>query len=446
MRKKRAIRNFAGIIFLCLVVLIFTVISFQVPNSDYTFVGFARGINLGIQYQGGAVLTYDASSNNTASNLSGSGLDSRSVYITNLLYSKFNYSANVYKTSNSSIKLEVAYAGNYTEGDENIEEYISNILNLSNKLTITTKAIDDTNETDDEIVPLTGQDLTNVDALEYNGTFGININFTDAGRQKLADLTANAGSNEETIYFYIGDYTDPFTQFTVSEKLDQSSIFISGSMSSIEEAKVMADQINSTKYDYSFSNSSFTTISKSDANANLIKSVILAVVVFLAVAIYLYVRYKKLGLCGVLAIFIAILVQILLLLSLPNVTLSSTGFIVSVLSIMFGGVICEILFSRMGKEYAVGKKIHASVKFGFTKTFVLILDIMAMLGVIMLSLLILGSSAVHQVAIAGIVGLLVQGLSCLLLTYLFAKMYVDICPSKAKNYGFKREAHIDELK
>ena len=79
MRKKRAIRNFAGIIFLCLVLIVFSVISFNVPDTDKTFVGFIRGINLGIEYQGGTTITYKAYSNSSNNGNSGNGLWRKSV-------------------------------------------------------------------------------------------------------------------------------------------------------------------------------------------------------------------------------------------------------------------------------------------------------------------------------------------------------------------------------
>ena len=113
---------------------------------------------------------------------------------------------------------------------------------------------------------------------------------------------------------------------------------------------------------------------------------------------------------------------------------------------VFGGVVLITMFEKMKNEYAVGKKIHASVKFGFKKCFAFVLDSMALISVIMFSLLFLGTYSIQQIVASGLIGLVCYGLSSLLLGYVFAKLYVDINPTKAIKFGFKREEHIDELK
>ena len=79
------------------------------------------------------------------------------------------------------------------------------------------------------------------------------------------------------------------------------------------------------------------------------------------------------------------------------------------------------------------------------KNYALILDFLGLSVLTFLVLLIFGTEMIKQFAGAFLIGTLVYGICGLLLSYAFAKMYVDINPAKSRKYGFKREAHIDEL-
>ena len=435
MRKKRAIRNFAGIIFLCLIVLIFTVISFPVPDSDYNFVGFARGIDKGVEYQGGAVLTYNVYSNSLLNGDAGSGLDATSSRLEKVLAEK-SYSANVYKTSNSSIKVEALFNGFDDEFND-----VETILNLSSTLSFKIK--------DDETVYLNEDDIEDVVAYknqtsQTESAWGVIINFTDEGQSKFTDLSKKVSENSGTVEIYIGDSI--ISSFSISEEYTQKSIFISGgSMSNETEAKSMADRLNSTKYKYSFKQVSKVIISTQTATTNYILTAVIYAVTLLAVSIFLYVRYKNLGLCGALSLLVGALTQILLMMSIPNIVLTPISFVAGILTMIMGAGIVTTLYERMRKEYAVGKKIHASVKSGFMKNYALILDFLGLSVLTFLVLLIFGTEMIKQFAGAFLIGTFVYGICGLLLSYAFAKMYVDINPAKSRKYGFKREAHIDEL-
>lgn len=439
MRKKRAIRNFAGIIFLCLVVLIFTIISFPIPDSDYTFVGFARGIDKNVEYTGGSVLTYNVYSDSSLNGSVSEGLNATTIRLEKLLSDK-GYSTNVYKTSNSSIKIEALFNG-FDDNFENVE----NIINLDNSLKFKIK--------NDETVYLNGYDIKNVTAFNNRETvtsdnnWGVLIEFTNDGQSKFTELTEKLAENSGTVEIYIGVDTNPVSSFSISEKYENKSIFISGgTMTNENEAKSMAEQMNSTKYKYSFKQESKVIISKDRANINLILTAIIYVITLIMIVTFLYVRFKKLGLLsGGLAVLIAALAQILLMMSIPNIVLTTTSFMACILTMLMGGTITSILFEKMRKEYAIGKKIHASVKSGFSKIFVYVLDFLALTSISFFVLLITGTEMIKQFAGAFLIGTLVYGLSSLLLSYLFAKFYVDINPTNSKKYGFKREGHINEL-
>ena len=439
MRKKRAIRNFAGIIFLCLVVLIFTIISFPLPDSDYNFVGFARGIDKSVEYQGGAVLTYNVYSDSSLNGSASNGLNATTTRLEKLLSDK-SYSANVYKTSNSSIKIETLFNG----FDDEFKD-VENIINLDNSLKFKIK--------DDETVYLNGYDIENVQAYNNkesqtsDNNWGILITFTSDGQSKFTELTTKLAENSGTVEIYIGTDTNPISSFSISEKYENKSIFISGgTMSDEDGAKSMAEQFNSTRYKYSFKQTSKVIISKDRANINLILTAVIYTITFALIVAFLYTRFRNLGLIsGGLSMLIACLAQILLMMSIPNIVLSPTSFIACILTMIMGGTISSVLFEKMRKEYALGKKIHASVKSGYGKTYAYVLDFLGLTAMSAFVLLIAGTEMIKQFAGAFLIGTVVYGLSSLLFGYLFAKLYVDINPTNSKKYGFKREGHINEL-
>ena len=55
MKKRRAIRNFILIGIVALLGLLLTIFSFDIPFTNYTFNGFAKGIQLGLDLKGGVM-------------------------------------------------------------------------------------------------------------------------------------------------------------------------------------------------------------------------------------------------------------------------------------------------------------------------------------------------------------------------------------------------------
>ena len=103
------------------------------------------------------------------------------------------------------------------------------------------------------------------------------------------------------------------------------------------------------------------------------------------------------------------------------------------------------MLSVIAKEYAVGKKVHSSFKFGYQKSSVAILEIMLTILVASIVFYIFGSTLVRYFALAMIIGTIIYGLCALLLTKWFNRMCFDLNSNHAKSYGFRREEGVDEL-
>ena len=89
--------------------------------------------------------------------------------------------------------------------------------------------------------------------------------------------------------------------------------------------------------------------------------------------------------------------------------------------------------------------MFASVKFGYSKIWAKLLDYSVILFAIALVTLFVSSYYAKQFAMALVVGLAIFAVVTLVLTKFFTIWFSNIC-YKNKDYGFKREAHINELK
>ena len=103
------------------------------------------------------------------------------------------------------------------------------------------------------------------------------------------------------------------------------------------------------------------------------------------------------------------------------------------------------MLEKIKQEYAVGKKAHSSFKFGFQKNYKTQLEISISYLVACIIFYIFGSLAIKYFALASIIGIVVYGFSAILIAKWFNNMCFDLYLEKVENYGFTREAHINEL-
>ena len=100
---------------------------------------------------------------------------------------------------------------------------------------------------------------------------------------------------------------------------------------------------------------------------------------------------------------------------------------------------------NMKKQYALGKKLPASVKFGFLNSYAFMLDIFALLVVPAFVMFLFPNTVISSFGTVLLIGLIVYTFFAILINKVFANWYVNINSKKAEKYGFKREANINEL-
>lgn len=430
MKKSRTIKNFIGILVICVILFIFAVVKFPLPASDNDYVGFLRAIPLGIEYKGGTTYNYDVLCNTTENSNSAEGIEAHALRIENLLQSS-NFDAKVYSSANT---IRVDIFDEYDAGD------IAYLLNTDYSLSFKTE------ESLTAETKMSGTDIKNATGTSNNGTYGVYLEFTATGRTLFKELTSSvisASSSGGNVYIYIGESL--FTPITVKEAIDQEGVFISGSMTNLKTAELYAAKINASRFDYEFSLNAKQVISQNQALVSLISSGILIITILILGFAWLIIKYKKLGLYISLGVLVTLLSQIILLQAVPVVLLTAPALIGSLLTFVFGILGTTFMLNKMNSEYSLGKKLFASVKFGYKKSFATMLDVFLVLLLASVVFYIFASSMARYFLISFIIGLVCYGLDVVVINLWFSRWYLNINSSKAELCGFKREEGVNEL-
>ena len=426
MKKKHSIGRFITLAVLCAIVLALTIFKFPLPAQwgDSDFYGFARAINLGIEYQGGTSYQYSVKSNSTKNFNLENGISSSMTRIKTLLENNL-YTPNVYRNGDS-IVVELL--------DEYSPVGITDIINADPYFAIKSEQSDTAEE------KIKAEDVSTAYGTTSGGNIALIMTFTDAGKTKMADLTS---SGSGTMYIYIGTAVLPLSY---SEQISNGVLGATlGSGATLDQANYYASEIVCSKYDLSFEENGVTTFSKEDAKRNVIMAVCLTAGLFAICVAILCIVFKKLGLVGSLVMLMALLLQIILLQAVPIFVLTGPSLFASLLCMIIGAMSIYLMFNKMHAEYKMGKILYASVKFGYDKIWLNIFDMYLVLLFPSVITYFFGSYFVKQFAMALICGLSVWSFSTLLFTRSFSRWFTNIS-FKNKDYGFKREAHVDELK
>lgn len=423
MKKKHAVGRFIVLAVICTIILALTIFSFKLPGDkqDYDFLGFARAINLGIEYQGGTLKEYTVKNNSTQNKDLQTGITNN---VTRLKYLLDNdgYNTNVYQ-NNDNIVIEFF--------DEYNPISIDEIINAKVNFAIKTE------QSDTAEAVVSASDIETCYATKSGTQNVLVMTFTKDGANNFQKVI-----DKKTAYFYIGSNS------AVSVNVENATnTYLGITVQSMDIAKNYASQIVSSKYDMSFENILTTSYTKADANKNTITAILLVVALLALCILILCLVFNKLGLVASFILLFGVLFQIMLLQAIPTDVFVLTGpaLFASLLCLTIGALTEYMMLNKMKDEYKMGKILYASVKFGFNKIWATMLDMYLVLLFPSVITYFFGSYLVKQFAMALMAGLAVYGLTTLLLTWWLTKMFTNVS-FKAKDYGFKREAHVDELK
>ncbi len=294
-----------------------------------------------------------------------------------------------------------------------------------------------------EVPEMTGQDLklsgTRQDFDTRTGEPIVLMEFTDKGAKKFETITRDIAQRGKLLYNTVGGGqgdASPFLQhFAIvldreikswpTIDFQQYPGGISGSngaqisgLQSIKEAKDLALVLQTGALPVEFRTLDQTAISATLGKDSLREAKLAAAVGLLAVAFFLLLFYRFLGLVAVvgLIVYAALLYAAILLF---NVTLTLPGIAGLVLTLGVAADANIVIFERIKEEVRAGRSVRAAIQTGYTKGFATIVDANVVTAITALVLFAVATASVRGFALMLLVGTAMSMLTAVLATRAF---------------------------
>ena len=294
-----------------------------------------------------------------------------------------------------------------------------------------------------EVPEMTGKDLdlggTRQDFDTRTGEPIVLMDFTDSGAKKFEDITREVALRGKLLFNSVGggqgDYQQWLQHFAIVLDREMKSwptidfeeypggitgsngAQISG-LADIGEAKDLALVLQTGALPVEFRTLDQTAISATLGKDSLEEAKTAALVGLLAVAIFLLVIYRFLGLVAVagLGVYAALLYAAILLF---NVTLTLPGIAGLVLTLGVAADANIVIFERIKEEVRAGRSVRAAIHTGYTKGFATIVDANVVTAITALVLFAVATASVRGFALMLLVGTAISMLTAVLATRAF---------------------------
>ena len=291
-----------------------------------------------------------------------------------------------------------------------------------------------------KVVPeMTGADLklagTRQDFDTTTGEPIVTMQFTDEGGDKFGEITnreADRGRLRHNIAGGQGDPSQSFQHFAIvldrqikswpSIDFEQYPNGIGGTngaqitgIGSLEEAKDLALVLQSGALPVTFKTLETTAISATLGKDSLAEAWKAAIAGLIAVALFLLIFYRVLGVVAVigLLIYAALLYAAILVF---NVTLTLPGFAGMILTLGVAADANIVIFERVKEEYRAGKNVRAAISAGYGKGFSTIIDANVVTAITAMVLFLVATAGVKGFALMLLIGTLISLLTAVAAT------------------------------
>ncbi len=413
-KNKKVITNFVLIGIAALLCILLSVVPFIVPGTFYKFKGFANGVNLGRDFDGGVIAIYESETQVSKDDF-------------NKFKSILSKKSNIVKQSDNKLIVDIANAKDPVT--------VLSFIGKDGFFEIKTEQSD---------TAVSSMDSKHIDTAEYllynDSVHGIKITFTDEGSSILQDIT----SSSETLYFYMGGKTfSDLPGVQISEPVTTGMMFLTGNITSKSQGQDIANRLMAGKYskDYTLVNaSSYESTMQEGA---IMDNVFLAIqigyaILLVALIAFLCIRYRHLGIIASVSFiffstFILAAMSIISYIEFNTATIIAMiiGYAIAIFSTVF-------LFESFRKENEKGKKLPSSIRFGFKAAYPVILDISIALGLCLIAPLFFAGSVLSSFALTLVLALVGNIICTLGITYGMSKMYLKLNSTKPEKVGFAK--------
>lgn len=224
--------------------------------------------------------------------------------------------------------------------------------------------------------------VSSVTSGTTGGTSFVEFHFTQDGQEEMSSATSGAAETAVTLYFFVGDTA--IMSLSVSEQMTGSSIYVTGSYTA-ETAAVTASLLDSSigaaEDTLSFTVGDAYFHEALYGGETVIMLYIAFGVLFVAMMVFFFIRYRRLGFVHLYTFLLFICAMILCGWAIDFVYLSVETFLAFLLACVLLCASNIVTFEAARKEYALGKTMASSVKTGYKKSFWKLFDLHIVLAI-----------------------------------------------------------------
>ncbi len=367
-------------------------ISSQYGDIKTTYIKGTSDIRWGIDIRGGVDVTFSPPANYDATT---SQMDSAKTVIEQRLVS-LNITDNELYVDYSNDRIIVRFPWKSEEEDFNPEQAVKEIgatalLTFREGNEVDAAGLP-TGVTKDTII-LQGNDISKA-APVYNTEskqYEVSLELSADGAKKFSDATARLAPTKGVISIWMDDVRISYP--TVQNHITEGKASISGSFNTGDDAKKLADKINSGALPFKLETSSLNVINPTLGMGARDAMVLSGIIAFICVAIFMIIYYKLPGIVAVIALVGHVSGSIAAISGflgfIPSFTLTIPGMAGIILSIGMGVDANVINFERIKEESRKGKTLDGSIELGYQRGFSAIFD--GNITVIIVALVLLGA-------------------------------------------------------
>ncbi len=274
---------------------------------------------------------------------------------------------------------------------------------------------------------LTGGDLKSAQvgfgsgANARAGSAQVNIQFTDQGAKKFADITRrNVG---KPVAIFLDE--EPVSAPIVQQEILGGNAMISGNFTS-DSAKKLAIQLNAGALPVPIKILEQRLVGASLGQESINKSIVAGLIGLITVIVFMAVYYGRLGLIADLALIIYSLIVLAIfktgLFLIPPVTLTLAGIAGFILSIGMAVDANILIFERMKEEKRWGANSKVALEHGFKRAWSSIRDSNISSLITAAILYFVGTGLVRGFAVTLAIGVLVSMFTAITITRTFLRL------------------------
>lgn len=375
-----------------------TVLGFDYQYGDIstTYIHGLDDIRLGIDIQGGVDVTFTPEEDIDATQ---EQLDSATEVIKLRLASLSINDSEVYADAKSD-RIIVRFPWQAGEKDFDPEAAVKELGDVA-VLTFRYGSYDqvdaDGNPTGEII--LTGEDIAEAGtAQQPSGDTGdyewvTTLKMNESGKAAFATATSKQAAENGIISIWMDNICVSYP--TVQAAITDGECVINGNKS-YEDAKSLADKVNSGALPFKLVTSTFKTISPTMGTGALNAMVLSGIIAFALIALYMIILYRLPGVVSVIALAGQVAGTLAAITGwygfMDSATLTIPGIAGIILAVGMGVDASIINGERIKEELASGKNLNAALRSGYSRAFTSIFD--GNLTVVIVSIILMGAFGV----------------------------------------------------